>query len=291
MARRRKSGDHGGGGGGGHGGASGRWLVSYSDFITLMFVVFTVLFSMARLDLSKFDQVAKSFRSAMGPAGPDLAPFQAEAQAGHPKGVTPPDRPGMALNVPSDLIDPSITTSLKRFSREATEPAKEGEPTPKPTNQPTGTAKPSVPTPTPAPTPLDRAKKAFESAPGQIASIRLSDLGLELTYEGRVFFDVGTATLKPDAFSELDGVAAKLKAAGVVQPIIVNCVGDEKPPESSGFTVTGLALARAGAVTDHLRSLPGVDKLTFKPGALIGPEGSTGKPSFAVTILVLRNTQ
>ena len=50
---------HGGGEGGGD-----RWLVSYSDFITLLMVMFVVLYSMGQVDVEKYKLLAESMRAA-----------------------------------------------------------------------------------------------------------------------------------------------------------------------------------------------------------------------------------
>lgn len=48
-----------------------RWLVSYADFITLLFAFFVVMFAISQADLSKFRKVSASIRSAFssGPVG------------------------------------------------------------------------------------------------------------------------------------------------------------------------------------------------------------------------------
>ena len=53
-----------GGGGGGHGGGSGRWLVSYADFVTLMFGFFLILWASAAQDPVKFSELALAFQRA-----------------------------------------------------------------------------------------------------------------------------------------------------------------------------------------------------------------------------------
>ena len=53
----------------GHGGDSGRWMVSYADFLTLLFVLFVVLYSMGQTDLAKYKQLAESFEAAFSIGG------------------------------------------------------------------------------------------------------------------------------------------------------------------------------------------------------------------------------
>lgn len=64
---------HGGGRGGGHeeehAGGDERWLVSYSDFITLLFVLFVVLYSISQVDVTKYKILAESMRAAFSTGG------------------------------------------------------------------------------------------------------------------------------------------------------------------------------------------------------------------------------
>ncbi len=53
--------------GGGHGGGGDeRWLVSYADFITLLMVFFVIMYSIAQVDMKKYQLVATSLRRAFG---------------------------------------------------------------------------------------------------------------------------------------------------------------------------------------------------------------------------------
>jgi len=54
----------------GHGGAGQeRWLISYADFITLLMVLFVVLYSMANMDMEKYKKLAVSLNQAFGGGG------------------------------------------------------------------------------------------------------------------------------------------------------------------------------------------------------------------------------
>jgi chemotaxis protein MotB len=55
----------------GHGEGGGeRWLVSYADFITLLMVLFVVLYSMGQTDIQRYKQLADSLRAAFS-GGPE----------------------------------------------------------------------------------------------------------------------------------------------------------------------------------------------------------------------------
>lgn len=47
-----------------------RWLVSYADFITLLMVLFVILYSMGQVDVKKYQRLAESMRTAFTLGGP-----------------------------------------------------------------------------------------------------------------------------------------------------------------------------------------------------------------------------
>jgi chemotaxis protein MotB len=50
-------------------GNSERWLLSYSDFMTLLMTMFVILYSMGQVDVKKYKQMADSFKSAFSVGG------------------------------------------------------------------------------------------------------------------------------------------------------------------------------------------------------------------------------
>jgi len=65
MAKKAKEGH--GGGGGGHDKAGGmRWLLTYADLITLLLIMFILLYSAATQDIQKFRHMAQYLRAAFG---------------------------------------------------------------------------------------------------------------------------------------------------------------------------------------------------------------------------------
>ncbi len=73
--RSRRGHGGGGGGGGGHGGGDARWLVTYADLLTLLMVLFLVLWVISTIDLKKFEQ----FKQGLGDFGNPAAAEAAEA--------------------------------------------------------------------------------------------------------------------------------------------------------------------------------------------------------------------
>ncbi|GAA2516109.1 flagellar motor protein MotB [Pilimelia columellifera] len=92
-----------------------RWLVSYADMLTLLFVLFVVLFSMSSVDQKKFSQLADSLAQGFGMQSAALSgqpsPLQGtQAQAQ----VIPPIRSGG---------DPGLTTPVVKKQSKAEEEA------------------------------------------------------------------------------------------------------------------------------------------------------------------------
>lgn len=50
-------------------GSSERWLVTYSDLITLLLIFFIIMYSLSRIDIKKFQNLAGSLSQAMGGGG------------------------------------------------------------------------------------------------------------------------------------------------------------------------------------------------------------------------------
>ncbi len=59
-----------------------RWLVSYADFITLLMVLFVILYSMGQMDVEKYRRLADSMRSAFSLGGPSQVVDSQINQAG-----------------------------------------------------------------------------------------------------------------------------------------------------------------------------------------------------------------
>ncbi len=59
-------------GGGGDDGGKERWLVSYADFITLLMVLFVVLYSMGQTDIEKYKALADGLRAAFAGGPPAI---------------------------------------------------------------------------------------------------------------------------------------------------------------------------------------------------------------------------
>jgi chemotaxis protein MotB len=60
MARRKKQAEH---------ANHERWLISYADFITLLFAFFVVMFASSQTDKSKVQQISSAVKDALEKGG------------------------------------------------------------------------------------------------------------------------------------------------------------------------------------------------------------------------------
>lgn len=74
MAKKKRGGDdHGGGGGGGHDGGGGlRWLLTYTDMVTLLLALFIVMWASADSNQEKQEQIQAAFAIAFGYGQPSM---------------------------------------------------------------------------------------------------------------------------------------------------------------------------------------------------------------------------
>lgn len=286
MARRKKGGggDHGGGGGGGgHSGAGGRWLVSYADFMTLMFVVFTVLFAFANVDKNKYGQLASSLRVALGPAGPDIGPIATRGLDGTAMPIMPPERPGSMPDIPdwpAHLIGPPPEEPETAPPPPDTPPP----PTAQPSNNPSDptTAVPSGPVQAP-PDEYAEIESALKTLPGfrsGLLAVSMEQSGLSLSIAGNVLFDPGQTELKESARQILSDIVPKLQ--GVELPIWVYGTADEAPVPG-GASPEYLAAVRSASVISFFRG----QGLNAKEFVNISTTGG-GSGNYRVTIVIQR---
>lgn len=217
MARRRRVEEPGhGGGGGGHGGAAGRWLVSYADFITLMMVVFMVLYSMASVDSGKYNQLKASLaHSSIGgaplPTGgnpTNTAPVMPGPDPDSAPGQPAPSEPETAVPAPPVVLPPAP---------EPPEPEPEPEAAPEPATatgrpQPESAPPPveSTPPADPMQTVVDQFRNTDAARAGQL-SVTIQDRGVVATVVTSLLFPEGSAELKPEAAAILDQITDQLQ--------------------------------------------------------------------------------
>jgi chemotaxis protein MotB len=87
-----------------------RWLVSYADFITLLFAFFVVMYSVSRVDSKRMEQVANSIKWALhysGTGGVGQLPLF----------DGPPSEGGQVMNVAGGGLTPAQQAAVENFRR------------------------------------------------------------------------------------------------------------------------------------------------------------------------------
>ena len=151
-----------------------RWLVSYADFITLLFGFFVVLYAFARSDQKKQVQVTESIDAAFRSLG--LFPDASRHPAVGPASASGSEAAAMPLNIVmgEDVLSPAqVKSDLERVNRELTQ-----------------TLSNQVATHT--------------------VSIHMGRDGLVISLREAGFFASGSATPKPETLPTLRQIAAKL---------------------------------------------------------------------------------
>jgi chemotaxis protein MotB len=150
-----------------------RWLVSYADFITLMFAFFVVLYATASADKKKQVQVADSIGSAFQALGIFPSSGRKPSNASAPAGV---DKPALPMNIVmgEDVLAPAqVHEDLNRIQGELTQTL---------SNQ----------------------------IASHTVSIQMGRDGLVISLREAGFFDSGSAVPKPGTLPILREVAARL---------------------------------------------------------------------------------
>lgn len=218
-----------------------RWLVSYADFITLLFATFVVLYAISQADLAKFKQVSQSIQQAFNPAKSIM-----EEPGGVLKGTPDSNLLPKSGNSILDKIMPKPDGSGGKGKSEnaGLEPLKQ---TVSELNRKTGSGGSG-----------GKSGEQGHSVPESI-TIKLQERGLVISMASSLFFAPASAGLKPQAFQILDDLAKQLKPSGLV--IHIEGHTDSQPMFSAVYPSNWeLSTARASSVLRYF-----VQKHQFDP--------------------------
>ena len=173
MGRRKKKGH--GGGGGGHGSGGDRWLVSYADFITLLFAFFVVMYAVSKVDTEKMEQVVAGIRGAMDMegSGGEKSPLFEGSQGQYMLGQDQPGNPGK---------EGAATVMDKKLLKLKEEMEK------------------------------DMSASVGRESKNDAVEFDVTERGIRIRLTAGYFFDVGSAALRPEAIPIVDGIAQVLQS-------------------------------------------------------------------------------
>lgn len=219
---------------------SERWLITYADMITLLLVMFIILYATANTDLAKFKALAESLATGFGATSASTA--SSGQSTGTEHGASPVFDISGGGTTPIELFPENQTPiQIMDFAKML-----EG------TGEAAG-----------AGGGLKQQLEQLVAAAAQAAAGELQGLGakIEVTYNERgivisifpdqILFDSGSARLKPGFMAILDTLAPQL--ARLPNSIEVDGHTDSVPISTAAFPSNWeLSAARAGAVIRYL---------------------------------------
>jgi len=200
-----------------------RWLVSYADFITLLFAFFVVMFASSRADRGRAQQVAESVRRALEESyiTARVAAMLAGSQGKESKIDALPDQP--AKKPPQDLHaralrnSPDLALSFVYLSRALAEEIKSGK-----------------------------------------MRIRIEPRGLIISLSQAAFFPSGEDTIDPSMYPSIEKVAKVLR--DLPNPVHLEGHTDSVPIHNSRFRSNwDLSAARSVAMLELLTRHFGIE--------------------------------
>jgi chemotaxis protein MotB len=203
-----------------------RWLITYADMITLLMVLFIVLFAIGQTDLQKFAQLRDSLNNSLGGKGGQAVFKGGAGPLDGSLNIVPQTKLGVQEVSASDKAD-----AAKEQARESA---------------------------------IQQQQQSFvavqQQIEGQLQAAGLGDSvhfrtetrGLVVTVvSDRVLFDVGKADLRPEGVQVLDGMLPAL--VQLPNHIAIEGHTDDQPIHSAVFpTNWELSTARATSVLRYL---------------------------------------
>ena len=192
-----------------------RWLVSYADFITLLFAFFVVLYSVSRVDNKKMAQASASIQWALNYTGTG-------GVGAMPIFDGPPSEGGCAVNLGNSPRRPPSNTAVATQSLQRR---------------------------------IERRLKRILLDRGHSTAVTVTVEGKRLAVRLAAihFFDPALHALRPEALPILDSIAEEVVALG--RPLRVEGHTDDAPVNSSRFRNNWeLSSARAATVVAYLEA-------------------------------------
>ncbi|MCU1374436.1 MAG: motB [Actinomycetia bacterium] len=195
-----------------------RWLITYADMITLLMVLFIVLFSMSQVDLAKYQKLKQSLSGAFG-----SNPIQGGAGV-LSSGTSPIPMPGIAIQAQKALAAQQAQAQAVAAETAA----------------------------------LEQTKKELGAALDKVGlgggvGLHIERRGLVVTIASdKVLFVAGQATLQPEGRQLIHQLAAPL--AALPNPLRIEGHTDDVPIDGTFASNWELSTARATTVLRELES-------------------------------------
>ncbi|MFP4381224.1 MAG: flagellar motor protein MotB [Candidatus Sumerlaeia bacterium] len=241
-----------------------RWLVSFADFMTLLFALFVVLFANSQSDTEKLRELSASFKNAMASVGI----VQGGGPAFH-QGSLIGDSPKFVVKVESTegwdggkTAQPDAQTDRFDMSTDSSAGDPDAWDPASPVNPATNDAKSGIGDPG-----SEEMQGVFDDLQGllreemNLGSIQLEEKkrGIVITLGEFGFFDSASSELKPSSLSTLDTLAGKLLKLVRNKNIIIRVEGHTDNVPLAGHhryeDNQELSTARANSVVRRFRDV------------------------------------
>jgi chemotaxis protein MotB len=216
------------------------WLLTYSDLITLLMILFILLFAMSNVNQEKYEALSESLSASMGGGAGILSGSDSVLPEGDGDSVVDIDKEGDDGKKQESTISSSITEVPTPTIVQA--PSKEKDDLSGRLSSTEDMQK------------LDTSLKAVleDMDIGEYASTALTDSGLKISFANDVFFDSGKDILKPEMKKGLGEIALLLNK--IDNDITIEGHTDNVPiSKINDFTSNWqLSAARAANVAQYL---------------------------------------
>lgn len=223
-----------------------RWLVSYADFITLLFAFFTTMYAISTVDAQKMGRLVVSMRasfdSAMFPPGSDTLSLSSGSGAG--SAIARDVLENVAVPKEKAIQDYPVTTLRELKSNVVRGAGVKGDLV--------------------ALSKIRKNVQTLVDSKGMSGKVqtRMEERGLVISLGEGGFFDSGSDELKPEGRELLDSLAEQMLASG--NQIRVEGHTDNVPIQTTRFPSNWeLSTARATTIVSYL-----VRRFGFKPDQL-----------------------
>lgn len=237
-----------------------RWLVSYADFITLLFATFVVLYALSQIDIGEYIKLEEAMKAAFSPQSimESMASLLDASQSESPVDTSSAD------SVVSPLMLEYMSASYEQKSYEE----------------------------------IDQEIKD-ETKKGELEGVtsEITEKGLLISFNEDLVFNPGSATLTPSALNTLNKVGAMIVEKFVLHYMRVEGHTDNQPIMSFVFPSNWeLSSARSSAIIRYLigqfKFMPGLfTAVGYSDTRPIGDNKTNEgrKKNRRVDILILRN--
>lgn len=229
-----------------------RWLVSYADFITLLFAFFVVMYSISSVNEGKYRVLSDALVAAFRSPAKSMEPIQIGSPARSRHDISP-DLSQKPL-IPGKSPKPTFAAGAEKEGLEkgATQNISEIAGRGGVTSQELARAQTSIQKM------ADAIEKAMASMISQdLISVQRNELWIEVEINAKVLFTSGSADLQPDALLILQELAAIL--VPFTNPLRVEGFTDNRPINTLSYPSNWELSAARSARVVHLFTKAGIE--------------------------------